>query len=98
MKVIIAIQCILNLIVSLVGFYPCWLLAGMIFKHPTAQGDVGAYIFGAFFASLPIISLLSALASMFFISKKPELAFILNLIPFFQIITFFGYVVYLLMN
>jgi hypothetical protein len=96
LKIIIAVQCVLNMIVSILGFYPCWILSKMIFTHPSAQGDVGAYIFGAFFGSLPIISMISAITSMCLINKKPDLAFLFNLIPFIQVITFFAYVIYLI--
>ena len=96
MKIIIAIQCFLNMIVSLAGFYPCLLISGMIMKEPAAKGDMGAYLFAAFFASLPFVSLISALSGMFLINKKPELAFLLNLLPFVQVISFFAYVVYLI--
>lgn len=98
MKIIIGIQCFLNFVVSILGFYPCLLLAGMILREPAAKGDLGAYIFAGFFGSLPFISLLAALAGLFFIKNKPEIAFLLNLLPFVQVITFFGYVAYLLLH
>lgn len=98
MKIIIAIQCILNFIVATIGFYPCLLLAGMLMKEPSAKGDMGAYLFAGFFGTLPFISLIAAITSLIFINKRPEVSFLLNLLPFIQVITFFGYVAYLLLN
>lgn len=86
------------MVVSLVGFYPCLLISGMILKEPAAKGDIGAYIFAGFFGSLPFVSLLAAVAGIFFIKNRPEIAFLLNLLPFMQVITFFSYVAYLLLH
>lgn len=96
MKIIIAIQCILNFIVAIISFYPCLFIACMLLKEPSAKGDLGAYLFAGFFGTLPFISFIAAVTSLALINKKPEVSFLLNLLPFVQIITFFGYVAYLL--